>query len=127
MKESNTAWNTFHLLHGAQLMKKLKEILPLIVLSLFVSQKTNAESAAVNAATTVAPEKMKATEAAKSAINQKIKSPGSASGAFVEENGPSFVEWSAKQKGMDKIKDKVSDPAANIDVKKAAEKLQKPQ
>lgn len=108
-------------------MKKIKEVLPIVALSVLVSQEVDAESVTAKAATIV-PEKMKASEAAKTAISEKIKMPGSASGSFVKENGPSFVEWSSKQKGaIDKIKGRVSDPASTIDVKSSAQQLQKNQ
>ena len=105
-------------------MKNLMSILPVVAITLASTADANAQAPIKPATKVQAVEKAKVSEAAKVKVQQKIIKPGAAAGVFVEENGPTFAEWSAKQKGAEKRIDPVITPAVQkANVQKAAAKI----
>ncbi|MEY4934206.1 MAG: hypothetical protein RIS64_565 [Bacteroidota bacterium] len=100
-------------------MQKLTIIIPAIALSLAAAQEVQAQQPAQQAVTKiVAPAKAKPAAAAKVQVEQKIiKDPNA--GAYVKENGPTWVEHHKHASNLDKVQR----PAT--DIQKAATKLKK--
>jgi hypothetical protein len=108
-------------------MKNLMSILPVVAITLASTADANAQAPvvkAVPAAKVEVIQKANVSEAAKANVQNKIVKPGGAAASFVKENGPSFVEWSAKQKGAEKTIDPVITPATQkVNIQKAAVKI----